>query len=372
MNRRGLQPGTAPLTFIESSIEFSVNVTLGNQTFPLGVDTGSGDTFVADTSFQCVDVSGNNVSISECRLANLYTPSDTFMPVPSESFNVSFGGGDAATGYVGYENVTVGGIEVKQKIGVMTRAYWEISTGVSGLLGLAFPAASTTFEGPTPSDPNLYTNSTNLDIHSTIFFSMIGQGKVPAQMFTLDLYNSELGSTLTLGGIPESSAESEFATTPIVPNKMALRGEMTDVNYLYSMDVAGVSVAGVSNMTSFTTTIDSGAKAIFVPDATAAAISKAFDPPGLFNETSGYIVNCTAKAPQFDIAIGNMSFPISPKDMIEPEPLEGNICSAVVQPNSLFAGKSLFGNPFLRNVVAVFDVGHNEMHFAPKPAGSAA
>lgn len=362
-------PSSAPLNFLTSSSEFAVNITFGNQTFSVLVDTGSGETFVAGTDFQCLDVNGSNVSVSDCHLGNLYTQSDTFQPVSHEVFSETFAGGDATTGYVGYEQVTLGGIEVTQKVGIMTKAYWEVAEGTSGALGLAFPSGSTIYEGDPPTDPSQTTNATNLVVHNPLFFSMAAQGKLTSPVFTLALDRSLKGSTLTLGGVPEQFADAGFVTTPILPNLMPFRGEETLVNYLYSIEVAGVSVAGVSNMTAFKTIIDSGAKAILVDNSTAIAAIRAFNPPGYWSDKDGeYVVNCTAVGPRFDLVIQNTTLSIDPTDLIEPEEVEEGICPSVIQPSDSLGRASIIGNPFLRNVVAVFDVGHNEMHFAANDA----
>ena len=360
---------SAPLDFLLSSSEFVVDITFGNQTFPVIVDTGSGETFVAGTDFQCLDVNGNNISISDCHLGDLYTPSDTFQPVSHEVFSERFAGGDATTGYVGYEQVTLGGIEVTQKVGIMTKAYWEIAEGTSGALGLAFPSGSAIYEGGAPRDPSQSTNATNLVVHNSLLFSMAAQGKLAAPVFTLALNRSQEGSTLTLGGVPEQFAGADFVTTPILPSLIPFKGEETLINYLYSIEVAGMSVDGVSNMTAFTTIIDSGAKGILVDNSTVIATVRAFDPPGYWSDKDGgYVVNCTAVGPQFDLVIQNTTFSIDPTDLIEPEEVGEGICTSVIQPSNSLGGASIIGNPFLKNVVAVFDVGHNQMHFAAKDA----
>ncbi|KAJ9607493.1 hypothetical protein H2200_007571 [Cladophialophora chaetospira] len=367
LNRRtSKSSGNASLAFLQESEEFAVEAVVGKQTFLLMVDTGSSEMWVAGAGFQCEDTKGNNVSLSQCHLANLYSRSSTFEPVPTETLFTSYAANDALFGYVGNELVSLGGIEVIQKIGVATHGFWELASGVSGMVGLAFPSASGIFDGAAPTDLTIPGNSTNLVIHNPLFFNMIASGQLPSNVFTMILDRSAIGSSLTLGGIPAEYARAKFATTAIFPTLSPIKGEETMTNYLYNFEVSGVSVEGKKNTTSFHAIADSGAKAIVMDSAVALAALKAFSPPGQVSKEYGFIVNCSAAGPQLDFTIGGTTFTLDPADLILSTPVEEGICVSAIQPNDGLGGLNLFGNPFLRSLVTVYDVGSNRMHFTAK------
>ena len=81
------------------------------------------------------------------------------------------------------------------------------------------------------------------------------------------------------------------------------------------------------------------------------------------------VTACNATIPTFGIGIGGQTFEIAPTDLF-PIAREGDICATAVTrgfdvPESEYPdGLFVLGANFLRNVVAVFDVGKQEMRFA--------
>jgi hypothetical protein len=54
------------------------------------------------------------------------TKSEAFVYAVDKNFNVSYGDGDFATGVVGFDTMTVGGMTVtKQEIGLVNKAAWS-------------------------------------------------------------------------------------------------------------------------------------------------------------------------------------------------------------------------------------------------------
>ena len=141
------KPGTVPIghstTLISLFIgeEFATTVTFGTETFEASVDTGSSDTWLAETGFKCVNVS-NSAPLPEadCSFGPTYNVTDTFKQIPDENFNITYGDGEFLTGIVGYEEVTLAGLKVKQEVALVNYAAWEGDGTTSGLIGLAYPA----------------------------------------------------------------------------------------------------------------------------------------------------------------------------------------------------------------------------------------
>lgn len=141
-------PGNVPIsthsTGLLSLIEgekFATNITFGTQTFEVIVDTGSSDTWLAESGFQCVNIT-NAAPLSEadCYFGPTFDVDETFSQIPGENFNITYGDGEFLTGIMGYENVTLAGIEVRQEVALVNYAAWEGDSTTSGLVGLAYPS----------------------------------------------------------------------------------------------------------------------------------------------------------------------------------------------------------------------------------------
>ena len=88
--------------------------------------------------------------------------------------------------------------------------------------------------------------------------------------------------------------------------------------------------------------------------------------PGRGNLGDITTVPCDAVGPALELTIGGKKLVVEPHDMfiIRGRSSRGDVCSPSVQP----AGRSIniLGGPFLRSVLAVFDVGASEMRFAQR------
>lgn len=86
---------------------------------------------------------------SEC-IFRIYSPalSTTFETNPNGyTFNVSYASGEILLGNIASESVEVGGINVtNQNFGLVDRANWFGDNSTSGLLGLAYPYLTSSFD----------------------------------------------------------------------------------------------------------------------------------------------------------------------------------------------------------------------------------
>lgn len=150
-----------------------------------------------------------------------------------QNFYKRYGDGTFASGLLGYQDLTIGGIKVKnQEIGLADRTFWEGDGYGSGLLGLAFPASTAAFVGNDPS----VDNSTEVGsvkpgdrmFYSPLMQTMISQGLNPP-LFSLALQRPERkdpndpgsanapGGFIAFGGLPPVAVDpSAFATTSIL------------------------------------------------------------------------------------------------------------------------------------------------------------
>ncbi|KAL8804350.1 MAG: hypothetical protein Q9182_002632 [Xanthomendoza sp. 2 TL-2023] len=375
--QRGI-PGNGPVgTAVISAfgeIVYVTNITFGTQTFQAVVDTGSSDTWAVQTGFQCTQgrqtPTSSEIIVPEekCRFGTPLTSSATFQQIPNQSFKVGYSDGEQVTGIVGTEDVTLAGITVKsQEVGIVNHAYWNGDNSSSGLIGLAFPTLTSVYNG---SDPK-YTSISDLIPYTPLFTNMYTKGLVaPIFSIAINRLGEETGGLLALGGLPPVNHSSTFACTPI--KTTSSRHSHTGVNAttidppqfkFYTITVDGVQAGTPFDNDSFDAHVDSGTSLIYLPEETADAYNELFDPPAIHDYSAGqYNVPCTAKPPALGIKIGGQTFQINPEDLII-HARDGTCFSGIT---ASYGGLANLGDVFLKNVVAVFDLGHHEMRFAAR------
>jgi hypothetical protein len=129
---------------------YITNVTVAASEFALVIDTGSSDTWLATSAFQCTNPDdGSPLPQSYCGFANLYDQagSSTWKSANFD-FNVNYTGGEFLYGKMGTEMLGIGGVSkgqspyvtMRQTIGAVDSGYWQGDGISSGLMGLAYPA----------------------------------------------------------------------------------------------------------------------------------------------------------------------------------------------------------------------------------------
>ncbi|KAJ5368259.1 uncharacterized protein N7496_008019 [Penicillium cataractarum] len=376
LNRRDSST-TIPLVATQFGTVFDVPVTIGNQTFQLLVDTGSSDTYVMNTGFTCINGTSNLViPQADCLYSNkTYHTSSTYRPVQNEMFGIQYGAG-LASGILAYEDVKVGGIAVQsQKIGIANISN-PMGDGVnSGLLGLAYPSITSAHPANHTSNETYWFDRLP---YNPLLYTMHKKGIVEpyfslALAHTPQNESTAFGGYLTLGGLPPVN-HSEFTTVPVeftknIPlNYTSGKRARTYWSTTLTGGIYGSSMNNLTtNLTPFQAFIDSGNYISFLPSAIVDSVNSLFSPPATYDAASGmYIVDCSAKAPQFGLIINNATFWHNGEDLIY-QTSEGVCVSSLASSESVSIGGltlNIIGVPFLKNVVAVFDFGNNEMRFA--------
>ena len=120
---------------------YMTNVTIGGSYYTLVIDTGSSDTWVASSSFACISrLTQTPLPQSACGFSTLYdqTLSPTYELGIKDGFEVNYTDGEFLSGDLGTEDLILGGLGIKQVIGVVEKGWW-IGDGISsGLMGLAY------------------------------------------------------------------------------------------------------------------------------------------------------------------------------------------------------------------------------------------
>ncbi|OQE12865.1 hypothetical protein PENFLA_c060G05254 [Penicillium flavigenum] len=371
---------TSTLIATEYGTVFDAPVTIGNQSFMLLVDTGSSDTYVMQTGYKCINSTENLViPQSDCFYANkTYHKSKTYRRVPSEMFGVKYGAG-LASGLMAYEQVSMGGVSVNmQKIGISNESD-PMGDGVnSGLLGLGYPALTSAHPA------NHTTNSSywrDRLVYNPLLFTMHEQGLIDpyfslALAHTPQNQSTSFGGYLTLGGLPPVNHSSHFSTVPVeITEKIPLwYTSGKTVRSYWSATVNNITYGLSSNKlttntTAFQAFIDSGNYISYLPPAIVDPINALFSPPATYDSDLGlYVVDCSAKAPEFGLSLGDQTFYHDGSDLTY-QTSEGVCVSSLASSSEVSLGDvtlNIIGVPFLKNVVAVFDFGKNEMRFAKK------
>ncbi|OJJ50737.1 hypothetical protein ASPZODRAFT_54773 [Penicilliopsis zonata CBS 506.65] len=379
---------TAGMLATEYGTIFDVDVTVGNQTFQLQVDTGSSDLWVAKTGFICINQTSNlELPEEECEYSShLYNISDTYRQIANETFGVQYGDGIVG-GAMAYEDITLGGITVKgQKIGIGERST-PMGDGVnSGLIGLAYPALTSAHPGTNISNTSYFYDRA---VYSPLFNTMYERGLVDPY-FSITLArtpqnsSSGFGGYLSLGELPPVAHSPNFSVVPVeVTENIPLNFTSGKrVRSYWSISISGATYGPASNgsdsddsssssslttnSTSFQAFVDSGNYVSFLPAAIVDPINKMFSPPATYDASlSAWVVDCAATAPTFGLQIGNQTFFHNGSDLIYQL---GDICITSLTSSESVAYEgvvlNIIGVPLLKNVVAVFDFGNNEMRFS--------
>ncbi|KAF2232966.1 acid protease [Viridothelium virens] len=371
--------GTAPLQSIEGGTEYDVQIQFADTT-PVTVilDTGSSDTWLAQSSFQCVDETGADQPQSTCNFGPLFNGTFDNGQIANENFNISYGDGETLTGVLGYEDVTIAGIKVtNQEVALVNYAFWEGDGISSGLIGLAYPALTSAYAGDNPA-ADVPGDTVE---YNSIFTTAINESLV-APMFSLALERApSSGGYIAFGGLPPVSVDnSSFVSTPIEVLEIVDDPQTTSQYSFYTITPDGFTITpaaasrrsfrngrqGIDVTSDFPTIVDSGTTLVYLPDELAIDINEAFEPSAEYVEDEGaFFVDCQATAPTFGVNINGTTFNVNPVDLIfqsEVDPTTG-LCLTGIQAGG--EGPFILGDVFLQNVVAVFDVGAAELRFAP-------
>ncbi|KAI9742914.1 MAG: hypothetical protein M1818_003643 [Claussenomyces sp. TS43310] len=380
--------GVSQVTGLWKSMNHMTVITIGKKNYNVVIDTGSGDFFLFGAATRCLRRKFRHlyaVAQEQCRFGPLYSPSIS-SPGIRGTFQREYMNVEYASGNFERANVTLGGITVNSEIGVTTAATnWRGDTIRSGVLGLANPTRTRASNGTW--------ETRAFSIQASPLFAMFQQ-RLAAPFFTLVLpresswipapiLNSTHGGYLAIGHLgPAVTPNTPFIRTPIVDKERIDYHRLPndwDLSTDYNIHVDGFSVAedrldGRKSWRdiggSLIMTIDSGSSMITLPWNTARKINQLFDPPpsdviipSWEREHRPTNVDCNAKPPHITFSISGEQFHIPPPNLIQR--ISPYYCISTI--GSSWGQNNILGAPFLRNAIAVFDIGQNEMRFAPRP-----
>ena len=163
----------------------------------LTLDTGSSDTWAVAEGFECVNWSGEVIHSSYCGFGPAYPSGFEYGEIEDEHFYIQYGDGEIAEGPLGFVDVTVGDITVKnQTVALPNSTYWYGDNVTSGIIGLAYSSLTNAYVGDLDQHSSIYQVP-----YMPIFTSMVQQGLIPGT-FSIAISRNSSGGMIGWGGIP--------------------------------------------------------------------------------------------------------------------------------------------------------------------------
>lgn len=113
--------------------------------------------------------------------------------------------------------------------------------------------------------------------------------------------------------------------------------------------------------TAFPAIIASASSLLYLPTPIADELNALFDPP-IVKSNGIYTIPCNTTAPTIGVSISGDIFWIQPEDLVLAMG-DGSCVSGVADGGDGSGAVSVLGDPFLKNVLTVFDVGEGDMRF---------
>ncbi|KAF9926970.1 hypothetical protein BGZ67_007801 [Mortierella alpina] len=314
--------GEIPLIDVKPDLEYYGSVSVGTpaQVFKLNFDTGSSDIWFPSTTCKA----------TACRKHTRFNPdkSSTFEN-DGRSWTIAYGDGSGASGVLGVDLVDVGGISVRQTIGLATAESSSFGSSPSdGLFGLGFASIETVSGVRTFLDNAIATEALALPVVSVF---------LPSQR----LFNG-IGGQYLFGGIDSSKYTGELTYVPVT-KKGYWQIAIEDVGYNgRSLRVASQGI------------VDTGTTLIIVGDEAAASIHSNIG--GAFHDPKdGWIVPCSLRdsSDHISFTMANTAFKVAVADLAYDDVGDGSgNCISGVQGGQ--RGLWILGDVFIKNNYCVF------------------
>ncbi|KAK1528308.1 eukaryotic aspartyl protease [Colletotrichum paranaense] len=340
--------------------QYAVEVTWDGKLINMIFDTGSSDTWATSSNLTCTTLSGTAVySPESCGFGPDKINDFKYGPVEDVHFALSYGSGERVSGPMGYSDIEVAGIVVKQQqVGLANKTYWMGNNYTNGVLGLAYPSITSAFTGDMNEDRPAFQVP-----YSPFFTSMVQQG-LSSDAFSVSLVRNSSG-VIGWGGRTGLPITGPTAYTDLIIT--SINSQRPDGSWQYSyytILVDGLRWGSTSDTKKYLYIVDTGTTLMYVPPPTAEAIARSFSPSAIYLfQYGGYFAPCDAIAPKIAVIVEGASFFINPVDLIYRglvDPLTG-YCQIGITTGG--KGPYILGSVFLHNVEAYFDVGAGQVRF---------
>ncbi|KAF9990644.1 Vacuolar protease A, partial [Mortierella antarctica] len=306
------------------NLGYAGNIVLGNppQSFKVVFDTGSN--MIVVTSNECQGAHCDAVSQYTC-----HSCTNT-----QRSYNITYGDGSWGHGPIVADTVSIGGLAIQnQQILDLTTSGMDLSSygpGVSGLVGLM--SAS---EGSVT--PPIATILEEKLLDMNVF-----------SVYLTPTLNPNEGGSFLFGGIDKTKFVGELNQIPI-STAQGVRAGMWSID----ADAAFIGDEPVPGYTRSPWLFDTGTSYIGVPAAFAEAFHDLIPDAEYSTEDHYYLVPCTGDQ-TFGVTLNGVKYEIPYLDYIARATGGSSQCASLVMP-SMNSGLYILGDPFLRQVYAVYD-----------------
>ncbi|KAL2023783.1 hypothetical protein VTK56DRAFT_1050 [Thermocarpiscus australiensis] len=322
----------------QNDVEYLCEVSIGSppQKVLLDFNTGSADLWVKPHAFSPEE-------------------SSTFKLLKDKSWRIQYGDGSYASGIVGTDLVSIGGLVIKkQAVEIANQLSPQFSMGsMHGLLGLAFRQINTVRSKGAP------------DPQPTPVDNMISQRDIPteAELFTCALYSARdqgKESFYTFGWIDqdlvkESGEEISWTNIDSSQGFWMFSSERVTIN--------GEKVTSPGNKA----IADTGTTLALLSDDVCDALYKQIKGASYSAKYQGFIIPKSIKLdelPKFSIAVGDKEFVIHKEDLLfamaDSKHWYGGVQSRGENPFDILGGT------FLKSIYAIWDQGHKRFGAVPK------
>ncbi|KAG0292408.1 hypothetical protein BGZ96_004155 [Linnemannia gamsii] len=238
-----------------------VNIGTPGQTFNMNFDTGSADTWLASST----------CSTAACKAHRQFNSqqSTTFRDDPlKRRFHIVYGDGSNAAGYIASDMVNVGGIQIRQTIGLATNESVEFEDSkMDGLFGLAFPSIQ--------SVPGVETFMTNAIREKAVALPVVSAYLPSIRR------NGGKGGHYLFGAIDSTKFEGSLTYVPVTTKRY------------WQVTVQDVLVDGQSLNTTLQGIVDTGTTLIILDPQTATVVNSKIKGSHFDTKEKIWVVPCS-------------------------------------------------------------------------------
>ncbi|PQE05839.1 Peptidase aspartic catalytic protein [Rutstroemia sp. NJR-2017a BVV2] len=336
------QTGEVNSDDIQNDSEYLSEVSIGTppQTLKLDFDTGSSDLWVWSTELP-------KATTSKATGHTIFDPkkSSTFKTLNSSKWQISYGDSSSASGTVGTDNVTIGGLTIKnQAVELANKLSAQFVEGAGdGLLGLAWGSINTVTPKPV----------------QTPVENMITQQDIPS---TAELFTANLGSWRDADEADKGISFYTFGyiDKDVVGDQEIYYTPVDNSQGFWMFDSTSTTVNGQSIEQSGNQAIaDTGTTLALVSDEVCEAIYKAIPNSTYDEQQQGYVFPSNTSAddlPVVTFAVGGKQFAVQKEDLGFADAGNGMVYGGIQSRGSMTF--DILGDTFLKGIYAIFDQGN--------------
>ncbi|TIA42127.1 acid protease [Aureobasidium pullulans] len=335
----------------QNDSEYLCQVSIGTpaQTLTLDFDTGSSDLWVWSTNLsQSIQTQGKQAGHT------IFDPSksSTWKEASGSTWQISYGDQSSASGTVGTDVVTVGGLAIQnQAVEVANQISDQFvqSTG-DGLLGLAWGSINTVQPNPVETPVENMISQDDIPKDSELFTAYLSSHKGSDDSFyTFGYIDTSVTGGKTINYTPVDNSQG-FWTIPST-----------------SAHVNGKKIQRHNN----TAIMDTGTTLCLVDDAFAKAVYAAI-PGGKYDSTQqGYVFPTSTAAsdlPVVTLAIGDHQYTINKEDLGFADAGNGMTYGGIQSRGNMTF--DIYGDTVLKSIYAIFDQGNQRFGAVQRPDSS--